>query len=145
MKPFGLVLASLVLALATVGCTTPAPGGRVADCRSCGTVRAVDVINQSPGEARGTGALIGAVIGGVIGHQFGSGSGQDAATAAGAVGGAVAGHEMEKQRNAGGSYYRVTVDMDSGHTETVNVADPAGLRRGSRVRVAGRNLEVIQG
>ncbi len=49
---------------------------------------------------------------------------------------------MEKNRNAG-SYYRVTVDMDRGNTETVNVADPAGLRPGHRVRVVGNNLEIL--
>jgi len=55
----------------------------------------------------------------------------------------VAGNEIEKQRSAPGRYYRVTVDMDHGHTETVNVADPQGLTRGSRVRVAGQNLEIV--
>jgi len=85
----------------------------------------------------------GAGAGGGNRHQFGSGRGQDAATAAGAVGGAVAGNEIEKQRSAPGRYYRVTVDMDHGHTETVNVADPQGLTRGSRVRVAGQNLEIV--
>jgi len=139
------ILAASLLVLSAAGCVAPPAGpGTVSGCRNCGTVRTVDVINQSPGEASGTGALIGAVIGGVIGHQFGSGHGEDAATAAGAVGGAVAGNELEKQRSAAGSYYRVTIDMDSGHTETVNVANPAGLDRGSRVRVVGRNLEVVQ-
>ena len=133
-------LLALALLLFT-GCV--APGGAVS-CRDCGTVRAVDVINQAGGRASGAGAIVGAVIGGVVGHQFGSGRGQDAATAAGAAGGAVAGHEAEKARSGPGSYYRVTVDMDNGNTREVNVADPRGLARGSRVRVVGRNLEIVQ-
>ena len=136
------LIAAALLLFAGAGCV--AEPGRVTggDCIQCGTVRAIDIINQGEGRTTGAGALMGAVIGGVVGHQFGSGRGQDAATAAGAVGGAMAGNEMERQR-AAGSYYRVTVDMDNGRTESVNVIDPAGLVRGSRVRVAGRNLERI--
>jgi outer membrane lipoprotein SlyB len=117
--------------------------GSVKECTDCGTVRAIEQIDRG-GQASGAGAVVGAVIGGVVGHQFGSGKGQDAATAAGAVGGAAAGHQVEKQQKTG-SYYRVTVKMDSGDTRSVNVADPAGLNEGARVRVAGRNLEMIQG
>ena len=131
-----LALALLLFA----GCV--APGGAVS-CRDCGTVRAVDVINQAGGRASGAGAIVGAVIGGVIGHQFGSGSGNDAATAGGAVAGAVVGNEAEKARSPT-SYYRVTVDMDNGVTREVNVIDAGGLARGSRVRVVGRNLEIVQ-
>ena len=136
-----LLAATLVL-FAGYGCATGP--GRVADarCVECGTVRAVDLINQGDGRTSGAGALMGAVIGGVVGHQFGSGRGQDAATAAGAVGGAMAGNAVERQ-NTPGSFYRITIDMDNGRTESVNVIDPAGLVRGSRVRVAGRNLERI--
>jgi outer membrane lipoprotein SlyB len=133
-----------VLLLLVAACAAPAgpKGSVVGDCANCGTVRGVDVINQGSGQASGAGAIAGAVVGAVIGHQIGSGRGQDAATAAGAVGGAAAGHQMEKSRNSG-SYYRVTVDMDRGNTETVNVGDPAGLRPGHRVRVVGNNLEIL--
>lgn len=118
-------------------------GAEVKNCADCGTVRAVDVMNKS-GQASGKGAIIGAVIGGVVGHQFGSGRGQDAATAAGAVGGAAAGHQAEKSRSSG-SYYRVTIDMDSGGTREVNVADPRGLKPGAKVRVSGSNVEMLDG
>lgn len=135
---------AIALLVVAAGCAGPSPMGTVKDtCASCGTVRGVDVINEAP-RGTGAGALMGAVVGGVIGHQFGSGRGQDAATAAGAVGGAVAGNEIEKQNRGMASYYRITVDMDRGNTETVNVANPAGLRPGNRVKVIGNNIEVVR-
>lgn len=139
------ILASLLLVI-TAACATSTPTGKVVDrtCADCGTVRAVDVINTGTrGPATGAGAVMGAVVGGVVGHQVGSGRGQDAATVAGAAAGAVAGHEMEKRRSGGGSYYRVTIDMDRGNTESVNVDNPASLRAGDRVRVIGNNIEIL--
>lgn len=140
-----LVTAFAALLLAAAGCATtpPAGGGAVSECRSCGTVRSIDAMDRGGG-ASGAGALIGAVIGGVVGHQFGSGRGQDAATAAGAIGGAAAGHQAERQyRNA--AFYRIGIRMDSGELRDIDVADPAGLRVGDRVRVSGRDLEVLEG
>ena len=140
------ILASLLLVL-TAACVAPAPTGKVVDraCADCGTVRAVDVMYTGTRDrVTGAGAVMGAVVGGVVGHQFGSGRGQDAATVAGAAAGAVAGHEMEKQRAAGsGDYYRVTIDMDRGNTESINVENPAGLRSGQRVRVVGTTIEIL--
>jgi len=140
------ILASLFLVFATA-CVAPAPAGKVVDraCTDCGTVRAVDIMNTGVrGPATGAGAVMGAVVGGVVGHQIGSGHGQDAATVAGAAAGAVAGHEMEKRRSAGaGDYYRVTIDMDRGNTESINVDNPAGLRSGMRVRVVGNTIEIL--
>jgi outer membrane lipoprotein SlyB len=133
-----IVAAALAVSASGVGAD-----GQVGKCRDCGTVRAVDVMDKS-GDASGKGAVIGAVIGGVVGHQFGSGRGNDAATAAGAVGGAAVGHQQEKKANAG-SYYRVTVDMDNGGTREVNIGEAAGLRPGDRVRVAGKDLERLDG
>jgi outer membrane lipoprotein SlyB len=143
------ILAPLFLLLASACAAPGGPAGKVlsSTCPSCGTVRGIDVINTGDaGRTSGAGALMGAVVGGVVGHQFGSGRGQDAATAAGAVGGAVAGNEMERQRNANavGRYYRVTIDMDRGDTASINVDNPAALRSGDRVRVVGNNIEIIQ-
>jgi outer membrane lipoprotein SlyB len=143
MRSFTIAFAALLLA--STGCATaPAgAGGAVSDCRGCGTVRSIDAMDRGGG-ATGAGAVMGAVIGGVVGHQFGSGRGQDAATAAGAVGGAAAGHQAEKQyRDA--PFYRVGVRMDSGELRDIDVANPGGLRVGDRVRVSGRNLEVLEG
>ena len=139
------LFALVVAALAGIGCATAAPpAGKVVDCADCGTVRAIDAINQGDGRASGAGAVMGAVIGGVVGHQFCSGRGQDAATAAGAVGGAAAGHQMEKNRNAPVTIYRVTIDMDHAGRESIDVNDPAGLRPGDRVRVKGKDIHRIE-
>ena len=139
MRTYGNWLIAAVLA-----CSAGAAGaeGRVGECRDCGTVRAVDLMNKS-GDASGKGAVIGAVIGGVVGHQFGSGRGQDAATVGGAGAGGAIGHNEEKKRSAG-SFYRITVEMDRGGTREANVGDAAGLRPGDRVRVAGKNLERVE-
>ncbi|HUR41895.1 MAG TPA: glycine zipper 2TM domain-containing protein [Verrucomicrobiae bacterium] len=130
-------------AAATTACARDpvAPAGRVAECSDCGTVRGIEAVDQG-GKASGAGAVLGAVIGGVVGHQFGSGKGQDAATAAGVVGGAAAGHQIEKNRRTG-SVYEVLVRMDTGGTRIVNVADPGSLTVGQRVRIKGRDLEVL--
>lgn len=143
MKRLIPFLAALLLAGPACAGDPVGPAGSVSECRNCGTVRSIEQVDKS-GQASGAGAVIGAVIGGVVGHQFGSGRGQDAATAAGAVGGAAAGHQIEKNRRTG-TFFQVLVKMDGGGTEVINVADPGNLRVGSRVRVSGRNLEVLEG
>lgn len=117
-----------------------APAPTPAVCRDCGTVSAIETV-QEKGEGSGAGALAGAVLGGVIGHQFGGGRGKDAATAVGAIGGAMAGHEVEKNVKST-TYYRVTVRMEDGGTRSVNVGSTAGIAVGTPVRVVGNNLEL---
>ncbi|MEC9405967.1 MAG: glycine zipper 2TM domain-containing protein [Pseudomonadota bacterium] len=107
-------------------------------CNRCGTITAITPVKVD-GEASGAGAVAGAIIGGVVGHQFGSGSGNDAATAAGAVGGAVAGNEVEKHRNSS-TIYEVTIDLESGGSQTVNLASATGFSVGDEVRVSGDQL-----
>jgi outer membrane lipoprotein SlyB len=92
------------------------------------------------GEASGVGAVAGAVVGGVAGHQVGDGRGQDVATVAGAIGGGIAGNEIEK-RVKGSTYYHVTVAMENGTTNTVDVDAMNGLSTGSKVRVVGNSLQ----
>lgn len=118
----------------------PAPPPPPAVCNECGVVASIEAV-QEKGSGSGAGAVIGAIAGGVIGHQFGSGRGNDAATAGGAVVGGLAGHEAEKRIRAT-SYYKVGVNMENGTYQTVNVADPAGISAGSRVRVVGGNLQL---
>jgi uncharacterized protein YcfJ len=140
------LVASVFLVLATACAAPGGPSGKVLGsrtCDACGTVRGIDVMNTRSGNTSGAGAVMGAVVGAVVGHQFGSGRGNTAATAGGAVAGAYAGNEIEKERRDGGRYYRVTIDMDRGYTETVNVGDPEQLRSGDRVRVIGNNIEII--
>lgn len=108
-------------------------------CNECGVVASINVVKEKAAGS-GAGAVIGAIAGGVIGHQFGGGSGKDVATAAGAIGGGFAGNEVEKRVRAT-TYYAVGVNMENGSFQTVNVADPAGISVGSRVRVVGGNLQ----
>jgi uncharacterized protein YcfJ len=112
-------------------------------CSDCGTISGIEQ-EAKQGQSSGAGALIGAVIGGVVGHQFGQGRGRDVGTVVGAVGGGVAGNEAEKAHNtSGASYYRVHVKMDDGSTRTANVATATGLGIGTRVRVVGNNMQIL--
>jgi len=111
------------------------------ECSDCGTVSAIETLKVK-GDASGAGAVMGALIGGVIGHQFGGGRGQDAAPAAGAIGGAITGHQIER-RIQGDEYYRVSVAMESGGVRSLDIATLNGIGVGSKVRVVGRDLQLI--
>lgn len=90
----------------------------------------------SQGRTSGGGALLGAVVGGLLGNQIGGGSGRAAATAVGIFGGAVAGNAIEGQgAQAGGSVYRLTIQLDNGGMRAYDVPSPGDLRPGERVRL----------
>ena len=109
-------------------------------CYECGTIVNIEQTKEK-GSSSGLGAVVGAVAGAVIGHQIGDGRGQDAATATGAIGGGITGNEIEK-RVKGTTFYRVTVAMENGGTQTVDVPALNGLATGSKVKVVGNNLQV---
>lgn len=119
--------------------TASAAAAKKANCRSCGVVKAVRVI-EVKGEASGVGAVAGGVVGAVIGHEVVDGKNQGLATIAGGVGGAVAGHEIEKQTKKQ-KVYRVTVRMDNGTERTLSLAQEPAFSVGSRVKVNGNALE----
>ena len=111
-------------------------------CYDCGTISKIQKMTDE-GKASGLGVVLGAVAGAVVGHQVGDGRGQDAATVVGAVGGGIAGNEIEKHVK-GTPYFHVTVAMDNGGgSRTVNVGSMQGLTNGSRVKIAGNNLQPI--
>ncbi|MEX0951072.1 MAG: glycine zipper 2TM domain-containing protein [Gammaproteobacteria bacterium] len=110
------------------------------DCANCGTITAIEPA-VAKGEGTGIGVVAGGVVGGIVGNQFGGGTGKKIATVAGAVGGAFAGHEAEKYARAE-TYYAVSVDLDSGGTQTVKIANGEALRVGQKVRVDGNDLYV---
>ena len=116
---------------------TPPPPPK---CYECGTITHIEQ-QKVKGSGSGIGAVVGAVAGAVIGHQIGDGRGQDAATATGAIGGGIAGNEIEK-RIKGTTYFHVTVAMENGGTQTVDVEALNGLTTGSKVKVVGNNLQV---
>jgi len=109
-------------------------------CNDSGTITSIEELKVK-GSGSGVGIVLGAVAGAVIGHQVGDGRGQDVATAAGAIGGGFAGNEIEK-RVKGTSYFHVTVAMENGGTQTVDVEALNGLATGSKVKVLGSNLQL---
>lgn len=116
----------------------PAPNAQNTQGIEYGRVANIEVF-QTGGQARGSGvgAVLGGVVGAVVGHQVGGGRGRDLATVVGAVGGAVAGNEIEKnrQQNAVGQAYRVTVQVDRGPVRAYDVPATGDLRIGDRVWV----------
>jgi len=108
-------------------------------CNNCGTITNIEQ-EKEKGSGSGLGAVVGAVAGAVVGHQVGDGRGKDLATAAGAIGGGFAGNEIEK-RAKGTTYFHVTVAMENGGTQTVDVPALNGLTTGSKVKVIGNSLQ----
>jgi outer membrane lipoprotein SlyB len=107
-------------------------------CTDCGRVASIEKVTVE-GESTGAGALGGAIVGVVVGNQVGSGSGKDVAKVVGGIGGAIAGNEAEKKLRAK-TYYRVSVAMETGGTQVVEVADATILAVGDKVRVQGNNI-----
>lgn len=98
---------------------TAAAGEGAADpkCRDCGVVRSIQPVRDA-----GAGAPTGQV-GGVVGRSLGGGA---------------------PQGGPSHTVYRVLVQMNEGAARTIDVDDLNGLVYGSKVRVSGRNLELIQ-
>lgn len=107
-------------------------------CADCGRVTAIEKITMK-GESSGAGAVGGAIVGVVAGHQIGSGSGKDIAKIVGGIGGAIIGNEAEKRLRSE-TFYRVTVAMETGGTQQVDVLDASMLSVGDQVRVQGNNI-----
>jgi outer membrane lipoprotein SlyB len=108
-------------------------------CGDCGVVASVTPVRKA-GEAGWAGTLGGAAAGGLAGNQFGKGKGNTAMTVLGVVGGAFAGREVEKQVTAD-TVYQVAVNMETGGTRNVTVANGQGLAPGTRVHVDGNSLQ----
>lgn len=111
-------------------------------CGNCGTIasiqeRKTEGSNKSKGAIAG--AVAGAIAGVVVGNQIGSGSGKDLAKVVGGVGGAAAGHQIGKRLDTD-TYYAVTVNMETGGSQTINVADATPLSVGQQVKVDGNNI-----
>lgn len=143
----GRTVSAMLVALSLAACQTmggnshtsyPAPS-RVQH----GVVKSVESVPQEnqgiAGTSVGLGAVAGAVIGGVVGHQVGAGRGKTVATIAGAAGGAYVGNELEKRNQ--NPVYRVTVRLDDGSYQAVNVDNAAEFRVGDRVRLDNGALQ----
>lgn len=107
-------------------------------CANCGSVEAVNVIEQQ-GEGSGLGAVAGGVAGALLGNQIGGGSGRKIATVAGAAGGAYAGHQIEKHVKTT-KRYDVVVRMEDGTTRTFPYDAEPAFRVGAKVKVVEGGL-----
>ena len=107
-------------------------------CANCGSVEAVNVIEQQ-GEGSGLGAVAGGVAGALLGNQIGGGSGRKIATVAGAAGGAYAGHQIEKHVKTT-KRYDVVVRMEDGSTRTFPYDAEPAFRVGAKVKVVEGGL-----
>jgi outer membrane lipoprotein SlyB len=106
-------------------------------CSTCGVVESIRFV-QEEGKGSGLGMIAGGVVGGVLGHQIGSGRGNTVATIAGAAGGAYAGNAIEKNKNKK-AYYAVTVKLDNGKTQTLEMGTQPTAREGERVKILDGN------
>ena len=131
MRPLSVwVCLPLVLAFADIPAIAEAPF-RV----GCGTIVAIEIYRASDNQPINVGAVLGGIAGGVIGHQIGSGRGNTAAT----IG---SGNEIEKKQ-VQGSWYRITVRLDSGSSLIVDDTRDVNLRVGDRVRLENNRLHRI--
>ncbi len=125
---------------ATAG--TPAPAWGSTDQRAgYGVVTRIETARASATASNpGAGAVLGGAIGAVIGRQIGGSSdARSAATLVGAVVGAIAGHHLEKGQR-GDERLRVSVQLDSGQSVTVEQEMNSELRIGDRVRVENNRI-----
>ncbi|WP_348760229.1 glycine zipper 2TM domain-containing protein [uncultured Salinisphaera sp.] len=112
-------------------------------CDNCGTVTSIVPVRQNVDSGSGVGAVAGGVAGGALGSQIGSGTGKTIAAIAGALGGAYAGNYAEKKIRKT-TVYQVNVAMDAGGSRQVTVDTTNGLSNGTRVRVVGNNVALMQ-
>lgn len=120
-------------AMANGGYPPPPPPGTITVCTYCGTVVAINAVQQE-GQGSGLGAIAGGLIGGLLGNQVGNGTGRDLTTIAGAVGGAFAGNSVEKnaKKTTG---YDIVVRMDAGGQRTIHQDTVPTLAIGQRVKI----------
>ncbi|MCE3001470.1 MAG: glycine zipper 2TM domain-containing protein [Xanthomonadaceae bacterium] len=136
----------LALLLAGLGFAPPAEA-RGYRCGQCGTVEDVDRIWYEGRRDRGTGgAVLGAIIGGALGNQVGKGDGRKAATIAGAVVGGLVGRDIDRNDGRGGrgeEGLRLTIRMDRGYYQTVEIHGDMRIYRGDRVRLRDGRVDLI--
>jgi outer membrane lipoprotein SlyB len=116
-----------------LGFALAAPPVLADDCKNCGIVKSVNVV-ESKGQGSGAGAVTGGVLGGVLGHQLGGGVGKTVATVAGAAGGAYVGNEVEKDVRSH-TAWKVTVEMDYGEKRSFTLKTQPDFAQGDRVRL----------
>lgn len=109
-----------------------------AECRDCGKVLAVKVVEKK-GEGSALGLIAGGVAGGLLGNQIGSGRGKTLATVAGAAGGAYAGKQVEGHVKSTQAW-SVRVRFDSGQEATYEFDQEPRFAAGDRVIKSGASI-----
>jgi outer membrane lipoprotein SlyB len=90
--------------------------------------------------------VLGAIIGGALGNQVGKGDGRKAATIAGAVVGGLVGRDIDRNDGRGGrgeEGLRLTIRMDRGYYQTVEIHGDMRIYRGDRVRLRDGRVDLI--
>lgn len=107
-------------------------------CDTCGVLQSVEEV-EVKGEPGYGGMIAGGVAGALLGSQIGKGDGRTAASILGAAGGAYAGREVEKNMKKE-KRYNVTVRLNNGSTQTVQMEQNPGLAVGSQVKIVGNGV-----
>jgi outer membrane lipoprotein SlyB len=155
MRPLALTLILAGSGLALAGCVTttypsggygdrgydrgyapPAPAWR--DCRDCGRVERIVVVEPGRSAPNATGAILGGIVGAIAGHEIsdhtgGSKGNQNIAAAAGAVAGAVAGNAIQDRTQQ--PLYDVYLQMDDGRRLVIRQRGLDGIGEGAPIRL----------
>jgi len=107
------------------------PVSASASCDRCGHVKSIKSYEAANNGTAG--AVAGAVVGGVIGNQIGGGSGKTVATVAGVAGGAYAGKKVAE--NTSRTRWKISVKLDSGHTEVCDQGSAKNIHVGDYVKI----------
>jgi outer membrane lipoprotein SlyB len=119
------------------GWVPPACYQDAASCPNCGTIEAINIVEE--GQASGAGAVAGAVAGGVAGNKLGGKKNKKLGTLLGAVGGAVGGHYAEKYLRKG-KRWDVIVQLNDESHKTISFESEPPYKVGDRVKVDGDKL-----
>lgn len=119
------------------GWVPPACYQDAATCPNCGTIEAINIVEE--GQASGAGAVAGAVAGGVAGNKLGGKKNKKLGTLLGAVGGAVGGHYAEKYLRKG-KRWDVIVQLNDESHKTISFESEPPYKVGDRVKVDGDKL-----
>lgn len=116
----------------------PPSAAAVSTCRDCGVIGGIRQVTHE-GKGSGLGAVAGGLLGGAVGNNFGQGNGRTLATIAGAVGGGLLGNKIEKDQKQTVSY-QITVRMDDGTDQLLDVPSEPAWRVGDRVKLVNGRL-----
>lgn len=113
-------------------------------CESCGVVSDIRQVYENAQQSNAPGMIIGGLVGGVLGNQVGGGRGRNVTTVLGALAGGAAGNEIGRNNSRQESWL-ITVQLDSGATQTFRNSQRPNVSEGQRVRVENDQLVLDDG